>query len=151
MHKTGFRKSTLSCDWCTQSERLFVSFVTAILACFTRWYHTSHLVLTTMKHTPDSSQDLFSLQLCSFTQVKDASHEWINYQTTDHWNLVPHTCHLGSNSSTGRENMLAPTTRKYSQFWDSSNTIFKPWLGLISEKNCPRYLCQIHQIPPGCA
>lgn len=31
--------------------------------------------------------------------------------------------------------MLAPTTRKYSLFWDSSNTIFKTWLGLISVKN----------------
>lgn len=70
-------------------------------------------VFTAMKQTPDSSQDLFSLQFCSFTQVKDASHRWIKYQTIDHWNLVPHTSHLGSNSSTGRENMLATTTKVF--------------------------------------
>lgn len=94
----------------------FIGFVTAIPACFTRWYYTSHLVFTAMKHTPDSSKDLFSLQLCSFTQIKDASHQQMKYQTTDHWNLVPPTSHLGSSSSTGRENTLASTTRKYSQF-----------------------------------
>lgn len=113
------------------------------LALLLPYLHASQdgtIPLTAMKHTSYSNQDLFSLQLCSFTQVKEASHQQIKYQTTDPWNVVPHTSHLGSNSLTGSENTLVSTTREYSQFWDSTNTIFKSWLGLISVRNRLRYL-----------
>lgn len=65
------------------------------------------------EHTSDSNQDLFGVQLCSFVQVKEASHQQMKYQTTDQWNLVLHTSHLGSNSLIGSENMLVPTTRVF--------------------------------------
>lgn len=72
------------------------------------------------------------------------------YQTIGHWNLVPHTSHVGSNSSKGRENMLAPNHQKVFAVWDSSNIIFKLRLGLISVNNYLRDLCQINQIPWEC-
>lgn len=82
-------------------------------------------------------------------QVHFTSHGPIRYQKTDHWNPVPHTIHLGSNSRAGSKNMQAPTTRKYSQPWVSSNRVFKLWPRLTSVKNCLKDLCWIHQVLVG--
>lgn len=88
-----------------------------------------------MKHLPDSIQNLISPQFCIFTYVKYHTHPPIRHQTTEHWNPVTHTYHLGSTSGAGSKNTLTSATRKYSQPWNSSNMALKLQLRLISVKN----------------